>query len=183
MKKTVLITMVSILLISSALFAVPGKGPHGGPMNCGPGGDQEQCMAMMQEKLGLSEDQIAKITELKSGMKMDCGKTKKEIAILKNKLDGVMLQDDPDVNKAEKLITEIGKLKTERKVTKMKMKMKIRSILTEEQQMKMGHGGMMMGCDKMGHGGKMGCDKKGHGGMKDCDKKGKGPHGAKKRCH
>ncbi|MBT3317495.1 hypothetical protein HN388_05875 [bacterium] len=61
------------------------------------------------------------------------------------------------------------------------MKMSIRSILTEEQQMKMG--GMMMGCDKKGHGGKMGCDKKGHGGKMGCDKKGKGHHGAKKRCH
>lgn len=179
MKKTVLITMVSMLLISSALFAMPGKGHHGGSMNCGPGGDQEQCMTMMQEKMGLSEDQIAKITELKSGM--DCGKTKKEIAILKNKLEGVMLQENPDVNEAEKLIKEIGELKTEKKVNMMKMKMAVRSILTEDQQMKMG--GMMMGCDKMGPGGKMGCDKKGHDKKMGCDKKGKGHHGAKKKCH
>ena len=168
MKKTVLITMVSMLLISSVLFAQPGCKP--GSMGCKPGGDKEQCMTMMQEKMDLTEDQFAKITKLKATMKMDCGTDKKEIVILKNKLEGIMLQENPDMNKAEKLIREIGKLKTEKKVNKMKMKMSIRSILTEEQQMKMG--GMMMGCDKKGHGGKMGCDKKG-----------KGHHGAKKRCH
>ncbi len=174
MKKTVLITMVSILLVSTTLFAMPGKGHcggpmGGGPMNCGPGGDMEQCITIMQEKMDLSEDQVAKITEIKSGMKMDCGKAKKEMAILKNKLEGVMLQDNPDVNKAEKLIREIGKLKTEKHVNKMKMRMAVRSILTEDQRMKMC--GPMMGCDKKGHGGNMGCDKKG-----------KGHHGAKKRC-
>ena len=178
MKKTVLITMVSMLLISSALFAMPGKGHHGGSMNCGPGGDMEQCMTMMQGKMGLSDDQVAKIKDLKSDIKMDCGKNRKEVAILENKLEGIMLQENPDVNKAEKLIREIGILKTDNKVNKMKIKMAVRSILTEDQRLKMG--GMMMGCDKMG-GMMMGCDKKGHDSKVGCDKKGQGHHGAKKR--
>jgi|SaaInl4_150m_RNA_FD_contig_101_350964_length_776_multi_4_in_0_out_0_2 Spy/CpxP family protein refolding chaperone len=177
MKKTVLITMVSMLLISSVLFAQPGCKP--GSMGCKPGGDKEQCMTMMQEKMDLTEDQFAKITKLKATMKMDCGTDKKEIAILKNKLEGIMLQDSPDVKAAEKLIREMGELRIEKKVEKMKMKMAMRSILTDEQQLKMGSmcgSAGMMGCDKGGKGGMMGCDKKGKS-------QGKGHHGAKKRCH
>lgn len=127
--------ILCILLAAGAALAQPGdcRGDRG---NRGPG-DRGDRLERMTERLDLSADQVEAIRAIQDKSREKGLETRKEILRLENELEGVLLQDDPDSNKAAELVRRIGALRTEQQVRRMETRLAVRGQLTEEQQDKM----------------------------------------------
>lgn len=183
-RTTTIAALLAALLLAVAAAAQPGPAPRGDAP------DGFRC-GRMCEKLDLTDaqkDAVAKIREQAAAAQKT---QRKEMARLRNELQGIMLQDDPDAKAAEKVIREMGDLRTEQRVRAMQTRLAIRAQLTPEQRDKLplmgdGFGGFGGGGRHGGHGGRGfddGC--RGRGGCPagaptpGCS--GDGPHGSRGR--
>lgn len=171
-RKALIITslLVAVMLIATAASAQQGYGKRGqagrqANQDCfrGPGGGR------MLQFLDLSEDQQAAVDKLREGRQDIRVVHRKEMMRLRNELEGLMLQDEPDAAKARKLITRMGEMRTEMKVQAMEHRLEIRKLLTDEQRDQLiAHEGKSGGRGEgRRHGGGRGCGF-------DCDGRGRG---------
>ena len=135
-----------------------GQGMDGGMMSMGP-------MSRMKEKLGLSDDQAAKVKDLFKS-RMEANKPLRD----QMKIDVDTLQQKVDTKASDgdikKLLDKLDSEQKQMQSSRDKMKDQLRSILTPTQQAK-----MVLGMRKMGMG--MMQRWKGHqGSKKDADAKG-----------
>ena len=133
--RTTLLLLALLALAAPLALAQPGPGPRGDcpPPGDGPGFFGDRVCAM----LDLSEEQQAAIDEIRAESRAQGLQTRKEILRLRNELDGLMLQDDPDAGSVEKLVRRIGDLRADQQVRRMKTRLAVRAQLTDEQRDKM----------------------------------------------
>lgn len=174
--------MLTTLLIVAAASAQAGQGKRGaGQPGCnndcsggrhgGRGGGHDG--GMMLKMLDLSDEQQAAIDKLRDARQEQRLGHRKEMMRLRNELDGLMLQDEPDAAKARKLITRMGELRTGMQVAGMEHRLAIRKLLTPEQRDKLithqdERHGRQMGRQKGN-----GCFGAGPRGSRDCDGQGR----------
>ena len=161
MAAVVLVTLVSVT-VGMASAQGPGSGKGKGP---------DFRLGRMAAHLELTEDQQASIKALKEKAGSEGMQVKKELARLKNQIEGEMLKDVPSEKTVLSLNEKMGALKTELKANRLKTRLAVRELLTPEQRDKMltirGNG--REGRSK-GHRGGRGFGR----GMGQCD--GSGPH-------
>ena len=121
------LTLIAALLISVAAMAQP-RGPRG-PED-GRGMRHERMMAM----LDLSEEQAAKIADLHLAMRKKMMTHRAEIQKLHTELKLIETADNFDRNKADGLIKDIEKLRTEMMTARVLHHQDVRSLLTDEQK-------------------------------------------------
>ncbi len=134
MKARTTIILSLILLMAAATFAVAQPGSRGGG-HCGPGGPDSH--GRFCDMLDLTEDQQTTIDAIREQSREAGLETHKQIMRLRNEVDGLMLQDDPDSGDIEKLVRSIGALKTDQHVRRMQTRLAVRAELTDQQRDKM----------------------------------------------
>jgi len=90
-----------------------------------------------REELGLSDEQVQKIKDLKVKSKKDMIKKKAEIDVLAVDIKAHMYQDPIDINAVNKLIDRKYDLKKEKAKASLKACADLKNILTEEQKTKL----------------------------------------------
>jgi Spy/CpxP family protein refolding chaperone len=130
--KTRTLTLLILALTTAASLACarPGGRDAGAP---GPGDGPGRFPALC-ERLGLSEDQQAAIDKIREESREAGTDTRKQIVRLRNDLEGLMLEDEPDAGEVEKLVRRIGELRTEQQVRRLQTRLAIRAQLTDEQR-------------------------------------------------
>lgn len=161
MKKSGLVVVAGLLLMSAAAFAEMGteKG-----MECGM--DKQECCGMdkapmnhnhgkkmgmmqsMKQDLNLTDDQAAQIEAIKSSCKTNCQQRSEAIKAARAAKQEAMKQTPPDFATAKAKTQEIDTLQSQSKIECIEMQEKIYAVLTPEQQQK--HALKMAECkDKM----------------------------------
>jgi len=163
MFRKMFIFAVSATALSTALLVTlpahaqggPPPGSHGpammhgggrGPMHAGPG--QHCCkqdeghpgggfFLRLRQQLGLSEDQVAKLSALKSETAKQAIRTKADVEILRIELRELMHKDNVDVKAVDAKINKIGDLQTALRRAEVHARLEARNVLTEEQLKKL----------------------------------------------
>jgi len=167
--------MALLLATASLAFAQPGA--RGAADRCladGPG----PLPGRLCDRLDLTGAQQEAIDGIREKGREAGLETRKQIIRLQNELEGLMLQDEPDSDGAEKLVRRIGELRTEQQVRRLQTRLEVRAQLTDEQRDRLiamrGAGGRGRG--GRGHGPGLGAPHgPGSGHPGDCD--GSGPRG------
>jgi len=135
MKKGILLLMLigSLAFVSSDAFARMGMGPGG--MH-GPGGrgmfygDPE----LMKEKLGLSDDQVDKISKINLDYKKKLLAIREKIEPKQTKLHGILLGDNVNLKDVRTLLEEISALEVDIRMLRINHRLDIEKILTASQK-------------------------------------------------
>jgi len=152
------VALIVVVAATAALAQVPGQG-RGRSRDCEAtarcGQEAGSRLAKMAERLELTEDQKATIEALQEDSQDQNAKLRKELAVLKNELEGELLKDDPGEDTVVGLVRKIGDAKTEMQANRMKTRLAMREQLTPEQRDRMltfrnGHRGQGR---RGGHGG------------------------------
>jgi|WetSurSiteA1Bulk_404760.scaffolds.fasta_scaffold00570_4 Spy/CpxP family protein refolding chaperone len=134
MKKNVLNTGKSLLVLILVFFAVPGMlAQQGYQMHSRhfPGND-----SLMRPHLipNLTADQEKKIAELRTAHQKEMLGNRNDLAIKKAELEKYRTADKPDMALINKTIDEIGKLSTAMLKERVSHELAIRNLLTEDQR-------------------------------------------------
>ena len=161
MKKSGLVVIAGLLLMSAAAFAEMGSeqgmecgmdkqgccGTDKAPMN-NMHGKKMGMMNAMKKDLNLTDDQSAQIEAIKSACKTDCQQRSEAIKAARAAKQEAMKQTPPDFATAKAKTQEIDSLLSKNKIAGIEMQEKIFAVLTPEQQQK--HAQMMSaGNEKM----------------------------------
>lgn len=146
MKRWLLLSLFVFSLVSSSemnLFARSGdkKGPehrrHRNPECIGRGehlgiffGDPD----ILKKKLGLSDEQIDKISEINLEYKKRLLKIKEKIAPMRIKLKGMLLEDNVDLDKVRSLLKLISDLQVDLRMLRIKHRLDIEKTLKPSQK-------------------------------------------------
>jgi Spy/CpxP family protein refolding chaperone len=129
MKKTdsnlkVLAAIIVLLGISLGIMAQPGQ-------------QKRQCQYEGQYCSNLpdiTEEQKAEIKKIHLNRMKEVQPMKDEIKINRAKLNALVKEDDPDMKEITGLVEANGKLMTQVQILQIESKIKVRSLLTEEQK-------------------------------------------------
>jgi Spy/CpxP family protein refolding chaperone len=121
----------------------------------------------MAAALDLTDDQVAAIEALREEHRASLTDKRKDMMRLRNELQGLMLEDDVDEKKVMDLTRKVGDMRTDLKLARTEMRLKVHELLTDEQRdkmmlMKAKHGGPKGGKGRRGCGAD--CDGRGHRG-------------------
>lgn len=132
----ILLSLAATVLVFAA--AAMAQGP-GGCSGHGRGGDfgHGHRLEMLTEKLELTEEQVAAITEIREAGQAKGLELHKEMKRLRNELEGEMLKDEPTEEAALGLVGKIGALQTEIQSNRLENRLEVRRQLTAEQRDKM----------------------------------------------
>ena len=128
------LAVAGLLLTSHAVLAQPGpRGMRGdgprGPRGDGPGSRIER----MAEILDLGDAQVEAITKIREEARAQHVELRKQLLQLRHELDGEMLKDDPDQATLDRVVQEMGELKTRLQRDRLATQLAVREELTEEQ--------------------------------------------------
>jgi Spy/CpxP family protein refolding chaperone len=135
--------VVMMVLVCFVLLAGYGYAFEHGKGKGGHGGFEEQfCHKAMliiknQEELGLTDEQVKKIKDLKVSTKKDLIRKNAEIDILALDIKAAMWEDVIDTNAVNALIDKKYELKKENAKSLVAAYVALKTILTEEQQKKL----------------------------------------------
>ena len=90
----------------------------------------------MKDKLGLSKEQVSKLSALKNESKKQTIRIKADLEILRIELQDLLHQDKVDVKAVDGKIEKMGELQTKMHKAHVHAKLDAKSILTPEQLMK-----------------------------------------------
>lgn len=127
-RQTLILSLTSILLLSLVLFAQPGRGPGGG--QGAPGG------RWMERALDLSAEQESKIEDLRLQHQKQMLPMRSKLESLQTDLHLAMTADTFDKGKAEKIVNDMQKVRTEMQMSRVLHQQAVRSLLTPEQRKK-----------------------------------------------
>ena len=149
MKRSVMVASVIALLLATWATAQPFE--RGMRMRDGTG--PQHRLEMMKEELGLTEDQIEKLQEIRRETEKKIIPVKSEIDLLRLELEEVLGSDSFSESKANGIINRIADKSAEIQKIRMKQMVAKREILTKEQWIKMGEfKKMRKNMKKRGHG-------------------------------
>lgn len=125
--KPLLLSILTVLGLSLALIAQPGTGagPGRGDRGAGPGLDR---------MLDLSEEQEAKIQDLRLQHQKEMLPLRSKLESLRDDLKLAMTADKFGKAKAEKIISEMEKIRAQLEIARVLHHQAIRDILTPEQR-------------------------------------------------
>ena len=124
----VLLTGIFLLAAGSGYAQKPGKGM--GRMDDAPSMNQN-CEMMIPD---LTEEQQTQIQDLRLKLMKDMMDYKNQLNEKRAKLGTMQTQENPDMDAINKMIEEMGKLRTEMHKQKAKHHQEVRSLLNEEQK-------------------------------------------------
>ncbi len=151
-------------MMGGGTMGSPGMGPMGGSM--GAGGDRValderpliSIMLRLRQQLGLSGEQAAKLTTLRSNFEKEAIRTGAEIRVIEVELDDLLDQDPVDLGKVEAAFRKEEALRTTLRFSRVKTIEAGKAVLNAEQRDKLkkaletGPGMGMMGSGMMGPG-------------------------------
>lgn len=148
MDRRLIVLMLAVCFVLSASYAYSeDHGMMKGKMKGGMKGSQEDMgdqfcdKAMMilknREELGLSEEQIKKVKDLKMSVKKDLIRKKADIEIIALDIKSAMWGDVIDVNAVNALIDRKYDLKKEKAKSLVAAHAALKTVLTEEQKKKL----------------------------------------------
>jgi Spy/CpxP family protein refolding chaperone len=144
-QRTLIVLAVAALLAlaaGSALAQGP-RGRHGGGFPDGDGIGAERLAW-----LDLSEDQRKAVDGILDQARQEGVELRKEQARLRNQIQGEMLADQPSESRLIELTEEMGALRTQLQVIRLKARLAVRAQLSEEQRDQ-----LMLRGDRLGRGG------------------------------
>lgn len=176
-RKTIILATAAILVFTASLALAQGQGYGRGSRGQGQG---VACQAdgrgarwdRLAERLELTEEQQTAIEELRTTNREQNLELRKDLARLRNEIEGELLKDDPDQGAALKLSDEIGDLHKQMRTNHLETRLAVREQLTSEQRDKML--AMKSGSGKRGGRGRGGDGEgprrggRGHGGWGEC---------------
>ena len=151
MKKLTIALCVLSLFASAGIFAqemgAGGKG-HGGPMMGG-----RPCMSddergftssapcrqanEMKKDLGLTDEQTAKIAEIEKMFEKERLEIREKLAPKRFELEKILIENSVDLKAVEKVLRAESDLKVQMRLSCIKEKIEVDSVLTPEQKQKM----------------------------------------------
>jgi Spy/CpxP family protein refolding chaperone len=140
---SLLLTVVFAVPAFSQMMDKPMKGPmesHGQMCDMcrmEPMGDMLGKCLEHADKMGLTDDQIKKITPLHREMQKKQARFKADLKIAEIELMEIMEVKDFDIDKASAAVKKIADIKTAHHLEMLKTMKEVRTILTEEQFKKM----------------------------------------------
>jgi Spy/CpxP family protein refolding chaperone len=134
MNKRILITALTLVaVLATVALAQQGHGrraPRADRECRGP----EARLEYMAEVLELTEEQQASIETIHEAAREEKVELKKSMARLRNEMEGEMLKDSPSEKTLIDLTEKLGAIRTEMNVLKVKTRIAVRALLTEDQQ-------------------------------------------------
>jgi len=137
LKPVIVLVVAACLLTAGVAMAKGQRGAGRGLCVDGPGDRAEMRIERMTKNLDLSEDQVAVIMEIRESYQQKNLELKKELMRLRNERRGEMLEDNPSEKAVIDLTQQMGDLKTQLQVNRMKMRLEVGNQLTPEQRDKM----------------------------------------------
>ncbi len=141
-------TLAAAGLLAAILFASPVSA---GPGMMGACGDDDGLFGMMSARLDLTPEQTATIQEIRDSKRAEHADVKRELMKSRNRLQGEMLEDEPDLKKIRSIAKRQGELHAQMMVARIETRLAIRDVLTDEQRDMFFSAGVGQGCGK-GHG-------------------------------
>jgi len=135
--KRMTLTIVAVALVTTMVtsaLAQSGRAPRaqrGEREMMEPG---ERQLERMTERLDLTEAQQTAIQKLQTESRQQALELRKEMARLRNEIQGEMLKDAPAERTVVQLHEKLGELQTKLKVHRVKTRLAIREQLTPEQR-------------------------------------------------
>ena len=117
-----------LALMSTGLIAQPG--PGNGRYNHG----DMQGKQIHQRIPNLTPEQEKKIAELRTAHMQEMNNFRNDLMIKQAELNKLQTADNPDINKIDAKIDEIGKMKTDMAKKRAAHRQEVRAILTPEQR-------------------------------------------------
>ena len=142
MKKR-LIIIVTILAVAALTTAALAQGPqrlherngrHGAQFSFPSAPGFESHFEHLQSTLDLTEDQETAIEAILERSREEGVELRKQQARIQNQIDGEMLADAPSQQKLVDLTEQLGGLRTELQVIRLKARLAVRAELTDEQR-------------------------------------------------
>jgi Spy/CpxP family protein refolding chaperone len=117
------------MLLGIMIFGFESYAQQRGPRHPGPA-----MRPQMEANKGLSEEQQAKIKELRIANLEKMTQNRNQIAELEARKRSLMTAKNPNQKEIEMLIDEISELQTQQMKDRTDMQLKVRALLTEEQR-------------------------------------------------
>jgi len=132
----VLILMAGLMAAAQAQPGPVGRGPQADrPAGCDLRGDRDEMrLERLAAVLELTDEQKTAIAGLHEKARAERTELRKEIARVRNELQGELLKDSPSEGKVVQLTERIGELRTKLQVDRVKTRLAIRAQLTPEQR-------------------------------------------------
>ena len=176
MKRNLILTAMVPMLLLALSASSDDAGRRSSRMN---DGGISPAQGKMAERLDLTDDQVKQFEQIQEGNVEKRGTFRKELRRLRHELEGVMMDDNPDVGQVRQLAEKIGAVHTSMQINMLETRLALRNVLTDEQRDKFvggfpgRGGGLFGGCfNGMGDSGRD-CDYNDRGGRG----KGHGRHG------
>ena len=138
-KRFIVVVMLLCFFLSATQVYAEGHGKMKG--GHGDFGDKVFFKAMLiiknQEELGLSDDQVKKVKDLKIASKKDLIRKKAEIDLLVLDIKAALWEDTVDINAVNALIDKKYEIKKAKAKSLVAALVALKEVLTEEQQKKL----------------------------------------------
>jgi len=139
-RQTLIITALAVALLATTAFAQPSRGPRGegfaAPELPGFGPRHDHL-----DLLDLSEEQETSIEAIRDQARDQGVELRKQQARLRNEIEGEMLADEPSQKTLIDLTEQLGALRTQLQVIRLKARLAVRAELTAEQRDRLMLGG------------------------------------------
>ncbi|MDH3974538.1 MAG: periplasmic heavy metal sensor [Deltaproteobacteria bacterium] len=109
---------------------------HGMLLECDDKTRENHLYLMNAEKLGLSQDQIRQLREIKGDCDRFCVVEKARLRVAKRELNELLAKEEIDMKKAEEKIREMSELQNKLSMRHVKTKVESMMILNDEQKEK-----------------------------------------------
>jgi len=146
-KRKIIFSSLLVLALASMLIVgvaqAQQRGGKGAPgRNCASeklcrDGNRDFPMQRMAKELELTEDQIAKLKQMREANRADCLPLRTEIQQMRLEMQKMRLDADPDRGAMVKLIRSMGDLRDDLKIKRLDRRLEMRGLLTDQQQVKM----------------------------------------------
>ena len=123
--------LVATLSLSIAALVSAQSGRGGGPP------DIQERLERMSDQLDLTQDQEREIEQIFEDGESQSSPMKRQLAQIRNEIQGEMLKDDPNKNTVIQLTREAGDLRTEMSLLRVENQFAIHAVLTPEQREKL----------------------------------------------
>jgi len=91
----------------------------------------------LKDKLGLTEEQMKRLTEIRDNFKNEADRIKKEAVGAREELNALMKQEQPDLNAVEGKLKQISSLRIDFVMKNLRAHEDARNVLTDEQKAKL----------------------------------------------
>lgn len=162
-RRTFLMSLALVAMLTGMALAQPGPRGRQHQGAVGRGAGPEMRIERLVERLDLTEQQQEAIETIQDDARKAGRELHKQLARLQNQRGGEMLADNPSEKTLVSLTEQMGAIKTQLQVHRLKTRLAVRAQLTDEQRDQMALTELRRG----GRGGRFECDGEGRRGPAD----------------